>query len=114
MGHEVRLRFRGEDRADHGDRGESAFQHHLLPGACVGDAFYRSSIEPCASLLCGKLGGMPIYDPLEVAVREGRRHGLEVHAYLNALTGRAAGIEGQCKPMPEPDAGNPEHSARSS
>jgi uncharacterized lipoprotein YddW (UPF0748 family) len=60
-------------------------------------------------LLCGKLGGTASYDPLEVAVREGHRRGLQVHAYLNALTGRAAGIEGQCKPMPEPDAGNPRH-----
>ncbi len=73
------------------------------------DAFYRSSIEPCAALLCGKLGGTPRYDPLEVAVREGKKHGLQVHAYLNGLTGRAAGIEGQCKAMPEPDAGNPRH-----
>jgi uncharacterized lipoprotein YddW (UPF0748 family) len=73
------------------------------------DAYYRSNIEPCAALLCGKLGGTPSYDPLEVAVREGHKRGLQVHAYLNALTGRAAGIEGQCKPMPEPDAGNPRH-----
>lgn len=73
------------------------------------DAYYRSDIEPCAPLLCGKLGGTPKYDPLEVAVREGHRRGLEVHAYLNALTARPAGIEGQCKPMPEPEPGNPRH-----
>jgi uncharacterized lipoprotein YddW (UPF0748 family) len=73
------------------------------------DAYYRSSIEPCATLLCGKLGGTPTYDPLEVAVREGHKRGLQVHAYLNALTGRAAGIEGQCTPLPEPDPGNPRH-----
>ena len=52
------------------------------------DAYYRSSIEPCAAILCGKLGGTPSYDPLEVAVREGHKRGLQVHAYLNALTGR--------------------------
>jgi uncharacterized lipoprotein YddW (UPF0748 family) len=75
----------------------------------AGDAYYRSSIEPCAALLCGKLGGTPTYDPLEVAVREGHKRGLQVHAYLNALTGRAAGIEGQCKPMAEPDPGQPRH-----
>ncbi|MEO5590636.1 MAG: family 10 glycosylhydrolase [Gemmatimonadaceae bacterium] len=75
----------------------------------AGDAYYRSKIEPCAAILCGKLGGTPTYDPLEVAVREGHRRGLQVHAYLNALSARAAGIEGQCKPMPEPDAGNPRH-----
>ena len=75
----------------------------------AGDAYYRSSIEPCAAILCGKLGGTPAYDPLEVAVREGHKRGLQVHAYLNALTGRAAGIEGQCKTLPEPDPGMPRH-----
>jgi uncharacterized lipoprotein YddW (UPF0748 family) len=74
------------------------------------DAYYRSSIEPCATLLCGRLGGTPSYDPLEVAVREGHRRGLQVHAYLNALSGRPAGIEGRdCVRMPEPAAGNPRH-----
>jgi uncharacterized lipoprotein YddW (UPF0748 family) len=73
------------------------------------DAYYRSKIEPCAALLCGKIGGTPAYDPLEVAVREGHRRGLQVHAYLNALTAQAAGIEGQCKPIPQPDPGNPRH-----
>jgi uncharacterized lipoprotein YddW (UPF0748 family) len=33
----------------------------------------------------------------------------QVHAYLNALTGQAAGIEGQCRQMTEPLAGNPRH-----
>jgi Uncharacterized protein conserved in bacteria len=75
----------------------------------AGDAYYRSNIEPCAALLCGKIGGTPTYDPLEVAVREGHRRGLQVHAYLNALTAQAAGIEGECKPIPEPDGGNPRH-----
>jgi uncharacterized lipoprotein YddW (UPF0748 family) len=75
----------------------------------AGDAYYRSAIEPCAALLCGKIGGTPLYDPLEVAVREGHRRGLQVHAYLNALTAQAAGIEGQCRPIPEPDPGNPRH-----
>jgi uncharacterized lipoprotein YddW (UPF0748 family) len=75
----------------------------------AGDAYYRSTIEPCAALLCGRLGGTPAYDPLEVAVREGHRHGLQVHAYLNALSGRPAGIEGQCRPLTEPLPGNPRH-----
>ena len=87
----------------------SNFNIIYFQARAAGDAFYRSSIEPCAALLCGKLGGTPTYDPLEVAVREGHRRGLQVHAYLNALTGRAAGIEGQCKPIPEPDPGNPRH-----
>ena len=87
----------------------SNFNIIYFQARAAGDAYYRSAIEPCAALLCGKLGGTPSYDPLEVAVREGHRRGLQVHAYLNALTGRAAGIEGQCKPIPEPDPGNPRH-----
>lgn len=75
----------------------------------AGDAYYRSTIEPCATLLCGTLGGTPKYDPLEVAVREGHRRGLQVHAYLNALTGQPAGIEGQCRAIPRPAPGNPRH-----
>jgi uncharacterized lipoprotein YddW (UPF0748 family) len=53
-----------------------------------GDAYYRSALEPCAVALCGSLGnGAPPYDPLEVAVAEGRRHGIQVHAWVNAFTG---------------------------
>lgn len=87
----------------------SNFNIVYFQARAAGDAYYRSSIEPCAAILCGKLGGTPTYDPLEVAVREGHRRGLEVHAYLNALTARPAGIEGQCKPIPQPDPGNPRH-----
>jgi uncharacterized lipoprotein YddW (UPF0748 family) len=73
------------------------------------DAYYRSDIEPCATRLCGHLGGTPSYDPLEVAVREGHKRGLQVHAYLNALTAQNAGIEGQCRSITESDPGNPRH-----
>lgn len=73
------------------------------------DAYYKSDIEPCAALLCGHLGGTPSYDPLEVAVREGHKRGLQVHAYLNALTAQNAGIEGQCRSISESDPGRPRH-----
>lgn len=73
------------------------------------DAFYRSDIEPCAVLLCGHLGGIPAYDPLEVAVREGHRRGLQVHAYLNALTAQPARISGVCDMIHESDPGQPRH-----
>ena len=33
------------------------------------DARYRSQLDPCSKLLCGRLGGVPTWDPLEVAVR---------------------------------------------
>ena len=53
------------------------------------DAFYRSSLEPWAANLTGTLGKDPGWDPLGVAVEEGRRRGLEVHAWINAFTGWA-------------------------
>ena len=58
----------------------------------AGDAFYKSTIEPCAIKICGKLGGAtanatPTLDPLAVAVAEATPRGIEVHAWLNAYTG---------------------------
>lgn len=73
------------------------------------DALYRSDIEPCAVLLCGRLGGTPPYDPLEVAVREAHRHGLELHAWLNALPGFPAGVSRICTSLGESDPFRPRH-----
>lgn len=53
------------------------------------DAFYRSAYEPWASNLTGTLGKDPGWDPLGVAVEEGRKRGLSVHAWINAFTGWA-------------------------
>jgi uncharacterized lipoprotein YddW (UPF0748 family) len=74
-----------------------------------GDAYYRSSLEPCSVGLCGRLGGTPSYDPLEVAVREAHARGLELHAWLNALSGWAASSTSVCALLAESDAGNPRH-----
>lgn len=49
------------------------------------DAFYPSEIEPWAARLTGTLGGDPGWDPLETAVKEAHRIGLELHAYLNVF-----------------------------
>jgi uncharacterized lipoprotein YddW (UPF0748 family) len=73
------------------------------------DAIYRSTIEPCATVLCGRLGGTPSYDPLEVAVREAHERGLELHAWVNALTGFGAGSAAQCATLVESSSGNPRH-----
>ncbi len=75
----------------------------------AGDAFYRSTIEPCAVGLCGRLGGEPPYDPLEVAVEEGTKRGLEVHAWLNALAGWGSGSEESCALLTQPDGEEPRH-----
>ena len=50
------------------------------------DAFYRSSYEPWAAALSGRLGEDPGWDPLALALEQGRLHGVEVHAWVNAFT----------------------------
>jgi uncharacterized lipoprotein YddW (UPF0748 family) len=78
-----------------------------------GDAYYRSSIEPCAVRICGKLGnGTPPWDPLEVAIREAHARGIELHAYLNALPGwpsPRANVRNFCALLAESRPGSPRH-----
>lgn len=55
-----------------------------------GTVFFRSPYEPWAWELSGRgpesgVGIDPGWDPLAVAVREGRRRGLRVHAYVNVM-----------------------------
>jgi uncharacterized lipoprotein YddW (UPF0748 family) len=75
----------------------------------AGDAFYRSEIEPCGVGLCGRLGGEPPYDPLQVAVEEGAKRGLEVHAWINALAGWSSGSEEACEALRQPEGETPRH-----
>ncbi|MDA2917362.1 family 10 glycosylhydrolase, partial [Nitrospinae bacterium AH_259_B05_G02_I21] len=48
------------------------------------DAFYRSRYEPWGEEIGGRDPG---FDPLSVAIREAHRRGLELHAYINVVTG---------------------------
>jgi uncharacterized lipoprotein YddW (UPF0748 family) len=73
------------------------------------DAWYRSAIEPCAVGLCGRLGGEPPFDPLAVAVEEGTKRGLEVHAWLNALAAWSSGSEESCALLTQPAGEKPRH-----
>ncbi len=50
-----------------------------------GDAFYRSAYEPWSQLLTGTLGQDPGWDPLQFAVEEAHRLGLELHAWVNTF-----------------------------
>lgn len=62
-----------------------------------GDALYFSDIEPCSPRMCGFLGGpRPAQDPLDVALREAARYGIQVHAWLNAYTGFISGSAIAC------------------
>lgn len=49
------------------------------------DAFYRSSIEPWSIYLTGDQSKAPheFYDPLEFAIEECHKRGMELHAWLN-------------------------------
>lgn len=49
------------------------------------DAFYKSKLEPWSIYLTGdqKVGPTPMYDPLEFAIKEAHKRGLELHAWLN-------------------------------
>jgi uncharacterized lipoprotein YddW (UPF0748 family) len=54
------------------------------------DALYVSDIEPWSEYLTGTLGRSPspVYDPLELAVREAHARGLELHAWFNPYRAR--------------------------
>ncbi|MBU6366387.1 MAG: family 10 glycosylhydrolase [Gemmatimonadetes bacterium] len=55
----------------------------LLQVRSVGDALYRSALEPWARVLTGTPGGDPGYDPLEYISEMTRARGLELHAWFN-------------------------------
>ncbi|AWV90092.1 glycoside hydrolase family 10 protein [Bradymonas sediminis] len=55
------------------------------------DAFYDSDIEPWSRFLTGTMGQDPGWDPLEFAVEEAHKRGLELHAWLNPYRALASG-----------------------
>jgi uncharacterized lipoprotein YddW (UPF0748 family) len=56
----------------------------------MADALYRSELEPWSEYLSGALGKppSPLYDPLELAVQEAHKRGLELHAWFNPFRAR--------------------------
>jgi len=54
------------------------------------DAFYESKIEPWSEYLTGRMGQAPSppYDPLQFAVAEAHKRGLELHAWFNPYRAR--------------------------
>ncbi len=49
------------------------------------DAMYQSNIEPWSSWLTGQQGKAPspFFDPLQIAIEESHKRGMELHAWLN-------------------------------
>ncbi len=66
--------------------GLNAVLFQVRPG---GDAVYASALEPWSSVLTGKMGVDPGYDPLALAVEEAHRLGLELHAWFNPFRAKA-------------------------
>lgn len=54
------------------------------------DALYPSDLEPWSEYLTGAMGKAPspVWDPLEFAVQEGHKRGLEIHAWFNPYRAR--------------------------
>ena len=65
------------------------------------DALYASQLEPWSEYLTGTMGQAPepFYDPLELAVTEAHRRGLELHAWFNPY--RATHPSGKSAPSPD-------------
>ena len=49
----------------------------------MADALYRSSLEPWSSYITGTRGKDPGWDPLQFAIEECHRRGMECHAWIN-------------------------------
>jgi uncharacterized lipoprotein YddW (UPF0748 family) len=51
----------------------------------MGDAFYKSAIEPWSPWLTGQMGAAPnpAWDPLQFAIQEAHARGIELHAWFN-------------------------------
>lgn len=63
------------------------------------DAMYKSSYEPWSAHLVARRGMDPGYDPLQFAIEESHKRGLELHAWLNpfrfeSVSGKYAGLPG--------------------
>jgi uncharacterized lipoprotein YddW (UPF0748 family) len=67
---------------DHQETGINAVFFQVRPAA---DAFYAKSTEPWSKWLNGKQGVAPdsFYDPLEFAITEAHKRGIELHAWFN-------------------------------
>jgi len=61
------------------------------------DALYESKLEPWSAYLTGKMGEapQPYYDPLEFAVTEAHRRGIELHAWFNPYRALHSSAKGE-------------------
>lgn len=65
---------------EHQQSGMNAIMFQVRPAA---DSYYTKSIEPLSKYLNGKQGRASSYDPLEFAITEAHKRGIELHAWFN-------------------------------
>jgi uncharacterized lipoprotein YddW (UPF0748 family) len=65
------------------------------------DAFYPSQIEPWSEYLTGQMGEppQPFYDPLQFAIEEAHKRGLELHAWFNPYRARFKDAKSSVSPL---------------
>ena len=73
-----------------------AYKQHNFTGVCIhvrplADALYKSSYEPWSASVSGTRGVDPGWDPLEFAVEECHKRGLECYAWINPFRVDASG-----------------------
>ncbi len=59
------------------------FNGMALQVRSMSDAMYNSKYEPWSQYLTGIRGGVPQYDPLQLAVEETHKRGMEMHVWIN-------------------------------
>lgn len=64
---------------------EANFNTVLFQTRTRGDVLYHSTFEPFNSILTGRIGGDPGYDPLAFAVEECHKRGMECHAWMVSI-----------------------------
>lgn len=64
------------------------------------DVLYPSKIEPWSEYLTGRMGKAPspFYDPLEFAIAEAHKRGLELHAWFNPYRARHPSAKSEISP----------------
>jgi uncharacterized lipoprotein YddW (UPF0748 family) len=82
----------------HQETGINAVMLQVRPAA---DAFYAKSREPWSKYLTGKQGQgpSPAYDPLEFAITEAHKRGMELHAWFNPYRATFDGNFGALSPQ---------------
>src|SRR5690606_852624 len=78
---------------EHQKTGINAIMFQVRPTA---DAFFAKGIEPWSKWLSGKQGvaPSPFYDPLEFAITEAHKRGMELHAWFNPYRATMSLAEG--------------------